>query len=306
MGKIAFVFPGQGSQKVGMGKDLYDRYPEVKEIYDQANQILGINIRDLSFEGSELELQKSKNAQPAIVLNSIAYYKLMSKKTKPQEVSPQVVAGHSLGEYSALFAAEAISFDDLLHLVRFRGELMSMAGETHTGTMAAVIGMEVSKIEEVVKEVSKGGTITIANYNSPSQTVISGDLESVKKASELLKAGGAKRVIPLQVSGAFHSPLMEEAFSKFELVLLKTEIKKPIIPVVPNVTGKLTTSPVEIKSALKHQILSPVRWVDSVRSMIEFGVTKFIELGPGRVLSGLISQINPEVQTIKPDFQCKI
>ncbi|MCK4352696.1 ACP S-malonyltransferase [candidate division WOR-3 bacterium] len=298
MDKVAFVFPGQGAQYVGMGKDLYDHYSEARELYEKANQILGINIRDISFEGPENELTKSKNAQVAILLHSIACFKLMEK----ENYKPSVVAGHSLGEYSALFAANAIELDDVLHLVRFRGELMSRAGEINPGRMTAVIGIEASQIGEVVREVSKEGIISVANYNSPLQTVISGEPESIEKVSEILKNSGAKRVIPLRVSGAFHSPLMKEAFSKFEKVLLKIEIKSPVIPVVPNVTGKLTTSPLDIKEALKNQIISPVRWVDSIENMIKFGVNTFIELGPGKVLSGLIRKINPEVKVIKPDF----
>lgn len=293
MGKIGFVFPGQGAQFTGMGKDLYDKYHKIRELYDNANQILGINIRDISFEGSDSEITESKNAQPCIFLYSVACYNLICMG------KPDVVAGHSLGEYSALFSAGVLDFDDALHLVRFRGELMS---KTNPGTMVAVIGMDANEVEKVINELKSEGVITVANYNSPLQTVISGAPEMIEKASQILKERGAKRIIQLNVSGAFHSPLMETAFAKFKLVLLKTEFKLPSIPVVPNATGKLTTSVIEIKEALERQILSPVRWVESIKSMIEFGVDTFVELGPGKVLTGLIKQINPEVKVLKPEF----
>jgi [acyl-carrier-protein] S-malonyltransferase len=291
MGKIALVFPGQGAQFPGMGKDLYDKYGEVKELYDKANQILGINIRDISFDGTQEEVTESKNAQPCIFLYSVACYKIM------KDVTPSVVAGHSLGEYTALFVAGVLEFDDTLHLVRFRGELMSRAGEINPGTMSAIIGMNSKRVDEII---SKIDGINIANYNSPIQTVISGTKEGIEIANKELKSLGAK-VIPLRVSGAFHSPLMEEAFTKFKLVLSDTKLNPPLFPVVPNATGKLTSSVDEIREALMAQILSPVRWVDSIQAMIDFGVDTFIELGPGKVLSGLIRQINPEVKVTKPE-----
>lgn len=300
MGKIAFVFPGQGAQKVGMGKDLYEKYPEVKELYELANQVLGINIRDLSFEGPQEELTESRNAQPAIFLHSVACWSVAKIPIyRDYKEKPAIVAGHSLGEYSALFAAGVLSFDDALHLVRFRGELMS---KTNPGTMAAVIGIPATKIEEVIDGLKSEGIITVANYNSPLQTVISGSPEMIEKASNILRKQGARKVIQLNVSGAFHSSLMEDAFAKFKLILSKTKLKLPSIPVVPNATGKPTTSLEEIKDALSRQIISPVRWVDSIENMVKFGIDTFIELGPGKVLSGLIKQINPEVQTLKPDL----
>ncbi|MBI4722011.1 MAG: ACP S-malonyltransferase [Candidatus Stahlbacteria bacterium] len=297
MGRIAFVFPGQGSQFAGMGKDLYAKYPKIRTLYDKANEILGINIRDISFSGSDIEITESRNAQPCIFLYSAACYDLMEQVHLGTK--PDVVAGHSLGEYSALFAAGVLEFDDALHLVRFRGELMS---QTNPGTMAAVIGIEAGEVERIITELKSEGIITAANYNSPAQTVISGAPEMIAKASEILKSQGAKRVIQLNVSGAFHSPLMEQAFNKFKLVLSKTDFKPPSVPIVPNATGKLTSSIAEIKEALERQILSPVRWVESIKTMIEFGVDTFIELGPGKVLSGLIKQIAPDVKIIKQEL----
>jgi [acyl-carrier-protein] S-malonyltransferase len=291
MSNFAFVFPGQGSQFVGMGKDLYDKYDEIKSLYEKANDVLGIDIKKISFEGPDNELKESKNAQIAIVLHSVASYKLLIQKG----ITPSVTAGHSLGEYSALIAANALDFDDALQLVRFRGELMSRAGEANPGTMAAVLGMPADKIEEVISEIGSP-TLVVANYNSPLQTVISGDIEGIKKATELLKTRGAKRVMPLQVSGGFHSPLMESAFNTFKLALEKIEIKNPSVPVVPNVTGKLTSSSEEIKENLGKQIISSVRWVDTVKNIVSAGTTSFVELGPGKVLTGLIKQISPEAE----------
>jgi [acyl-carrier-protein] S-malonyltransferase len=294
MGKTAFVFPGQGAQFPGMGKDLCDKYPSVGKLYDRANQVLGTDIRDISFNASKSEITESKNAQPCVFLHSIACLSLL--KTK---VEPSVVAGHSLGEYSALFAAGVLDFDDALHLVRFRGELMS---RTNPGAMTAIVGMDSGEVERIVSDLKPKGPITVANYNSPRQTVISGSPEIVTEAGSILKEKGAKRVIQLNVSGAFHSSLMENAFAKFKLVLSKTSLESPRIPVVPNATGNLSTSVEEIRDALTRQMLSPVRWVESVRSMIGSGVETFIELGPGKVLSGLIKQIDPAVEVIKPEL----
>lgn len=292
MSSFAFVFPGQGAQFVGMGKDLYEKYDEIKDMYDKANRILGMDIKAISFEGPETELKESKNTQPAIFLHSMACHKLVTQKG----ITPSITAGHSLGEYAALVAAGALSFDDALQLLRFRGELMSRAGETTPGTMAAVLGMPAEKIEETIKEINSP-TLVVANYNSPAQTVISGDNDGIKKASELLKTKGAKRVIPLQVSGAFHSPLMESAFTKFKLSLERIDIKDTPIPIVPNVTGKSTSSAAEIKETLGKQIISSVRWVDTINNIVSSGISSFVELGPGKVLSGLIKQIAPTAET---------
>lgn len=289
---IAFIYPGQGSQYVGMGQDLYDNYPEIKELYLQANEILGINIAEVSFSGPEDKLKQTFITQPAIVTHSIAATKLV------KNIEPKYTAGHSLGEFSALIKAGALSIEDGLKLVQLRGELMQKAGEENKGTMAAIIGLDTIKIIDVCRDASEFGIVQVANFNSPGQIVISGSVEGVQQAMKLAKERGAKMAKELVVHGAFHSPLMESAKEDFEVALDYTEFRKVKIPVYTNVHAKPITQDTDlefIKETLYDQLTSSVRWDESVVNMINDGAKEFIELGPGKVLQGLIKRINNTV-----------
>jgi len=285
MRKIAFVFPGQGSQYPGMGKDLYEKFDEVKNIYDEFDSILNKNLTALSFEGSDEELKQTINSQPAILANSIACYEIFKKRGN---IVPDYLAGHSLGEYSALYAGGVISLSEIIKLVQVRSELMSNAP---AGSMAAILGLSEEKISELVTKASGYGVICAANYNTPDQTVISGEEKAVLQANILAKELGAKRVIPLAVSGGFHSPLMKPISEKFARFVSDTNINDAIIPVVTNVDANATIDKAEFSAKLVKQLYSSVYWTQSVNYMIEQGVDTFIEIGPGKVLSGMIKKI---------------
>lgn len=289
MSMIACVFPGQGSQYVGMGKDLHDQNPAARTMFEEADSILGFSLSKICFEGPEEELRQTRNTQPAIFLHSLVVARSMPS------LQPAMVAGHSLGEYSALVVAGAIQFADALKLVRLRGELMQHAGEVNKGTMAAVVGLEPDAIESVCAEAAQAGVVQPANFNSPGQIVISGSVDGVRKAMELAKARGAKLVKELVVSGAFHSPLMESAREGLKQALAKTTIATARIPVYANVTAEPVTKAEEIRDLLFRQVTSPVRWEQSVRSMVRDGGSHFYELGPGKVLQGLIKRTEPGV-----------
>lgn len=288
MVRIGYLFPGQGAQFVGMGKDLYDQYPSCKEIYDKANQILGFDIAKLCFEGPAEELSRTQNSQPAILVTSIACLKALEENFK-DKLNPAFAAGLSLGEYTALYAAGAISFEDVVMLVRKRGLAMEQASQQNPGKMASVIGLSKDQVEDICRS----SATEIANLNCPGQVVISGRNDAITNAANLAKEKGAKRAIVLDVSGPFHCSLMEPASVQLKVELDKIQIKSPQYPVISNVTAKEETSPEEIKNNLITQLCHSTRWEDSMRYMASKGTNDYLEIGPGKVLKGLTRRIDP-------------
>ncbi|HNW99592.1 MAG TPA: ACP S-malonyltransferase [Bacteroidales bacterium] len=288
----AYVFPGQGAQFVGMGKDLYEKSSLAKELFEKANEILGFRITDLMFNGTDEDLRQTKVTQPAIFLHSVILAKTLGENFKPD-----MVAGHSLGEFSALVAAKALSFEDGLVLVSKRAMAMQKACEANPSTMAAILGLDDSKAEDICKSITEE-IVVPANYNSPGQLVISGSIKGVEIACEKLKAAGAKRALPLKVGGAFHSPLMESARVELAEAINSTKFNEPVCPIYQNVNAQRVTTPDIIKKNLISQLTSPVRWTQIMQNMIADGATSFTEVGPGTVLQGLVKKVKPDIEAV--------
>lgn len=300
---IAWVFPGQGSQVVGMGRDLYAQYPAAREVFEEADATLNLPLTRLCFEGPEPELTATENVQPALLTVSTALLRAMESVAGRPLPSPQAVAGHSLGEYAALVAGGAVSFADALRLVRRRGELMA---EARAGGMAAVLGLDVETLEQICRETSEAlaaepesvSTVVVANYNAPDQLVISGSTRAVEHAGRLAKERGARRIVPLKVSAAFHSPLMKHAAEGMARAIEGVSIRPLRTPLIANVTAEPLVASGDVQRELVAQVVAPVRWIASVQRMVRDGVTTFLEIGPGKVLTGLIRRIAPHAQSL--------
>jgi [acyl-carrier-protein] S-malonyltransferase len=285
----AHLFPGQGSQFPGMGKELFEKYDLTRKMFDRANEILGFDLSKIMLEGSKEDLQQTRVTQPAIYLHSVVTAKVMEN-----DFPTAAVAGHSLGEFSALTAAGAIDFESGLQLVSQRAEAMQKACNLESGTMAAVLGLEDETVEEICRQTQ--GVVVAANYNCPGQLVISGGASAIASACEALKAAGARRALILPVSGAFHSPLMEPARSELAQAIDATPFSTPLCPIYQNTTAQAVNDPLEIQKNLIAQLTAPVKWTQSIQAMIQNGITEFIEVGPGKVLQGLVKKINPETE----------
>ena len=286
----AYIFPGQGAQFPGMGKDLFENSKIAHQLFNDANEILGFKISDVMFNGSAEDLKQTSVTQPAIFLHSV----ILAMSTE-NGITPDMVAGHSLGEFSALVVNKSISFEDGLKLVSIRANAMQKACENNPGTMAAVLGLEDNLVEKICQEIN--GVVVAANYNCPGQLVISGELNAIESACEKLKKSGARRALVLPVGGAFHSPLMEEAKKELEDAINKTVFSDPICPIYQNVSGLPYSSEIEIKENLISQLTSPVKWTQSIKQMVKDGAQEFIEVGPGRVLQGLVRKINSDINS---------
>jgi len=301
--RIAFVFPGQGSQYVGMGKSLYEASEAARQVFHQADQVLGFALTKLMFEGPDHELEDTINAQPAILTLSVACLAALKERWTElgNAIQPLFVAGHSLGEYSALVAAEVLDFSDALTLVRERGRLMKETGEDRPGGMAAVVGLDRTTLEAICAEVVEHGLLVVANTNTADQMVISGELTALDRAVELSRQQGARAVVPLRISIASHSPLMQQAAMQLAELIASLQLRDPVTPMVANIQGRILTTAEEIRQHMAAQLTLPVEWTHSVREMIESGVDTFVEIGPGQVLSRLIKRISRDVQATSLD-----